>query len=162
VKTLSVGFLLIFCTAAIAVEDYLSIVDGKTRAFWSFAISTTEVAERLQGKSPPILIDIREKEEYDESHLAKARFISFRSFEITKLSDLPKDQPIILYCTIGYRSGKVARMLSDAGFTNVHHIRGGIIQWFNEGREVVRDGKPVNEIHPYSDEWKRFIRRKEM
>jgi len=157
VKALSVVVLLLFCAASIAAEDYLSQVDAKTQAFSSFAISTKEAAERLQGNPPPILIDIREKEEYEVSHLAKARFISFRSFEITNLSDLSKEQPIILYCTIGYRSGKIAQRLSKAGYTNVHHIRGGIIQWFNEGREVVFDGKPVNEIHPYSNEWKRFI-----
>lgn len=157
-KPLSVCLLLVFCTAGVAAEDYLSLVDGKTRAFAAFAISTTEAAERLREKTPPILIDIREKGEYDVSHLANARFISFRSFEIATLADLTKDEPVILYCTIGYRSGKVAQTLSDAGYTSVHHVRGGILQWFNEGREVVRDGKPVNEIHPFSDEWKQFVK----
>ena len=43
--------------------------------------------------------------------------------------------------------------LAAEGFTQVHNLDGSLFQWANEGRPVYRDGRVVEEVHPYDDKW---------
>jgi rhodanese-related sulfurtransferase len=49
------------------------------------------------------------------------------------------DKPIILVCKTDKRSAKAAALLSDAGFRDVHVLRGGMEQWSRDGRPVARN-----------------------
>ena len=57
------------------------------------------------------------------------------------------------YCTIGYRSGKLAEALAARGIP-VRNLRGGILAWALEGGAVYGpDGRPVKAIHVYGAKW---------
>ena len=77
-----------------------------------------------------LLIDVREPEEHaalsipDSILIPKGRFEDGSAF-----STLPKDREIILYCRSGVRSGNCLELMKSAGFTNVKHLKGGIIAW---------------------------------
>ena len=70
-----------------------------------------------------ILIDVREKDEYNERHLDKAINISYTIIkdEISKYV-ANKDDKIIVYCKSGARSNKAANYLLEAGYSNIYDL----------------------------------------
>lgn len=50
----------------------------------------------------------------------------------------PADQPVVLICARGVRSSKIAQLLDKRlGFTAVHNVTGGIVEWLNEKQPVI-------------------------
>ena len=101
-----------------------------------------------------VLLDTREKREYEVSHLKDARWVGFVNFNLKSVAAIPKDANIVVYCPIGVRSGKIGEKLMQAGFTNVHNLYGSIFEWVNQGNPVYdMTGKPTNKIHGYNWKW---------
>jgi rhodanese-related sulfurtransferase len=101
-----------------------------------------------------VLLDTREKREYEVSHLKDARWVGFVNFNLKSVDAIPKDANIVVYCSIGVRSGKIGEKLMQAGFTNVHNLYGSIFEWVNQGNPVYdMTGKPTNKIHGYNWKW---------
>ncbi|MDP3983811.1 MAG: rhodanese-like domain-containing protein, partial [Acidimicrobiia bacterium] len=126
------------------------------RSFPSVALlSTSELWEWVQCDTlaAPILHDSRAREEYDVSHLQGAFPAPTLATALKKLSDVGKDQSIVTYCSVGYRSGALAEQLQAAGYTRVYNLSGSIFQWANEGRPVYRGPERVSEVHPYNRAW---------
>ncbi len=122
-------------------------------------LSTEKLAADLQepqGKVP-ILIDSRSEEEYAVSHLQGAK--RAESVAEVESSTPDRDAFIVVYCSVGYRSSRLADQLMEAGFTNVYNLEGSIFKWANEGRPVFRDGREVSAVHPYDDDWGRLLNR---
>lgn len=105
----------------------------------------------------PLLLDVRARAEYAISHLANARQVDPDADAAKALAGTPKDAPIVTYCSVGYRSSAFAERLRRAGFTNVFQLDGSIFQWANEGRPLVRDGKPAATVHPYNAHWGQLL-----
>ena len=117
-------------------------------------IQTKELAAWLDDPSrpPPVLIDVREAAEFDVSHLADARRAEPGSDPATL--HLPRDQPVVTYCSVGYRSAAFGQRLRQAGYTRVQNLEGSLFQWANEGRPVVADdGRRSERVHPYNKIW---------
>ncbi len=105
-----------------------------------------------------VILDARPAVEFDVSHIAGARRVGDTDFELSRVKDLPKDTAIVVYCSVGYRSGKITEKLLKAGFTNVRNLYGGIFEWVNTGNAVVDDsGKPTDRIHTYNKNWSRWV-----
>jgi rhodanese-related sulfurtransferase len=103
-----------------------------------------------------ILLDSREVEEYEISHIQGAKHVGYDAFKKAAVKDLPKDQPVVVYCSVGYRSEKIAEKLEKMGFANVLNLHGGIFDWKNSGKMVVDpSGKPTEKVHTYNKEWSR-------
>ena len=101
-----------------------------------------------------VLLDAREKEEYNVSHLKNARWIGYDDFNMQRVSGIPKDSPIVIYCSIGVRSEKLGKRLLDAGFTNVRNLYGSIFEWVNQKNPVYDNaGKRTNKVHAYNRVW---------
>ncbi|NJR40899.1 MAG: rhodanese-like domain-containing protein [Leptolyngbyaceae cyanobacterium CSU_1_4] len=131
-------------------------------------ITTVEFAQRLMDKtrSQPLILDTRSEAEYAVSHLAEAQRLESADLAIAPaLKNISMQTPIIVYCSVGYRSAKVAQQLINAGFQNVFNLEGGLFQWVNEGCSVkqfcpgalVRDGQPTQRVHPYNAVWGRLL-----
>ncbi len=100
-----------------------------------------------QGK-PPLLIDVREEEEFAVSHLPGAVNLT-KTREVT----VAKDTAIVVYCSVGIRSAAFAKELSEQGFTDVRNLRGSIFAWANKGYSLRRGTTPVTVVHPYDKKW---------
>lgn len=124
-------------------------------------VEPEELAAEMAGASPPVLLDIRAPQEYAVSHLNEARLVAPATFSPATLSGLKKDTPIVVYCSVGYRSGTIAGTLADMGFRNVRNLYGGIFLWFNQERPVFSAGLPVERIHVYDRRWGQFVTRGE-
>ena len=104
------------------------------------------------GASRLILLDARPEQEFAVSHIRGAR-----RFEESLLSQLPKDGEIVVYCSVGYRSAKLAQRLTSRGFTRVRNLEGSLFEWANEGRPVYSATGPVHKVHPYDAKWGRLL-----
>ena len=124
-------------------------------------IRTSELAAWLgdPSRTPPRLLDVREPAEYRVSHLAGAHQVEPGSDPATM--DLPKDQPIVTYCSVGYRSAEHAQKLRQAGFRNVRNLEGSLFEWANEDRPLAKaGGQPAERVHPYNKAWGLLLRPK--
>jgi rhodanese-related sulfurtransferase len=81
-----------------------------------------------------LLIDVRTQEEYASSIIAGAINIPLQEVQ-QRLNELPKDEPVILYCRSGNRSNQAFQLLKDAGYTQIYDL-GGIVQWESAGMPV--------------------------
>lgn len=93
-------------------------------------ISIQELKERMNTGNLPTLIDVRETYEHEEFNIGGnlAPLQSGLPMLIAEW-DGPKDEEIIVYCRSGNRSGMAKMMLTQAGFTNVRNLLGGMLAW---------------------------------
>jgi len=104
-----------------------------------------------------LILDTREKNEYDVSQIRGAVWIGYAGFEIAALDSVERDKNIIVYCSVGYRSSMIAQRLMGAGFLQVKNLYGGIFKWANDGNPLYRDEEKVDKIHGYSRRWSAYI-----
>ncbi len=105
-----------------------------------------------------VILDAREKEEYEISHLPKARYVGDKEFNLSKVSSIAKNDTIIVYCTVGYRSEGVGEKLIKAGYKNVFNLFGGISSWKNSGGKVFdASNKETDRVHAYNKAWSIFL-----
>ncbi|PSN10300.1 rhodanese-like domain-containing protein [filamentous cyanobacterium CCT1] len=110
-----------------------------------------------QGKGPlPILLDVRRDDEFAVSHLPEAHVTP--DLDAALALELDADQPIVAYCSVGYRSARLVAQLQAAGYTQVYNLAGSIFQWANEGRSLVHSGQPTTNVHPYSARWELLLK----
>ena len=117
-----------------------------------------ELSEWLNGNNSITIIDTRSAEEYQTSHLKNAQFADFDSFDATKYSTLNPNDTIVLYCTIGYRSGKCGAQLKEKGFKNVYNLYGGILNWSNNELPLIdTQNQSTQKVHTYSKSWSKWL-----
>ena len=105
------------------------------------------------SRSQPLLLDARTYPEYELSHLAGARRIDPIRPLLRHMEAFARDTPIVVYCSVGYRSARVARWLGRQGFTNVRTLAGSLFEWGNDGRPMESNGQPTKQVHPYNEFW---------
>ena len=67
-------------------------------------------------------------------------------------------KPIILYCSIGYRSEKIGEQLKERGFTEVYNLYGSIFEWVNQDKPIVDEsGEETKKIYTYSWMWSKWM-----
>jgi rhodanese-related sulfurtransferase len=123
-------------------------------------ISTTNLATWLAdpARPQPQLLDVREPAEYAVSHLAGAIQVSPDSSAAKVLARINPHRPVVVYCSVGYRSSQMAQRLQRAGFTNVMNLEGSIFAWANEGHPFVADGHPATLVHPYDRKFGQMLK----
>ncbi len=84
-----------------------------------------KTARRLIAEGATLL-DVREQDEFDERHIEGAKHIPVGSVA-TRLSELPKDKPVVTYCRSGGRAARASSVLENAGY-EVYQL-GGIGDW---------------------------------
>jgi len=96
--------------------------------------SAEEVFARLESRSTPALLDVREDDEVANGIVPGARHLSRAHFESRVEDVLPeKSAEVVVYCQSGVRSAFAARTLQELGYTNVSSMRGGFTRWKDLG-----------------------------
>jgi len=104
-------------------------------------VSAQQVNELLKnnGKSP-VLLDVRESDEWRQGHLEGALPLPRGFLEIKVETTVPsKETPIIAYCAGGVRSLLAAKAMKEMGYQNVSSMAGGYAAWKNGGFKWVQD-----------------------
>ena len=109
-------------------------------------LSPTEVKQKLDRGEAPLLLDVREKEEYRDGHLEGALSLPRGFLEIRVEEAVPDHTtPIIAYCAGGTRSLIAARTLREMGYENVTSMSGGFTGWKNAGLPFATDRQWTQE-----------------
>jgi len=97
-------------------------------------VSVNETEEALRDAQPPTLVDVRERDEYEEGALTGAIHIPRGFLELRIENEVPdRDGPLVVYCAGGTRSALAAQTLGAMGYTNVSSMAGGFGAWKNAG-----------------------------
>jgi hydroxyacylglutathione hydrolase len=91
-------------------------------------LAPSALAGRLAGAEPPLLVDVRAEAELEAGAIDGARNLPLNHLA-DSLGELPRDRPIVVYCSSGYRSAVAAGMLQGAGFEGVADLAGGFGAW---------------------------------
>lgn len=116
--------------------------------------------------APPILLDARTAAEFAVSHLPGAVRVdpdagvaAWRAAVATARADDPGgERPVVVYCSVGVRSGRVAQALAQSGVGDVRNVPGSLFRWAAQGRPMVdAAGRPATRVHPYDAVWGRLL-----
>lgn len=121
-------------------------------------ITTAQLATILEKESP-ILLDVREEKEYAVSHLPGAHRAAKKPEKQLEELGAKANTPIVLYCSVGYRSSVLARDLAKKGFTNVRNLEGSIFAWANENRPLESAKGKTEGVHPFDKKWGGYVER---
>ena len=105
-----------------------------------------------------LLLDARQPQEFAVSHLPGAVLSPDLDGALQALQGRSPAQPVVVYCSVGYRSSALAAQLQDRGFGNVRNLEGSLFEWANVGLPLVREGRSVKEAHPYDRRWGRYLK----
>lgn len=94
-------------------------------------ITVSELKKLRDEKKPHFLLDVREQGEWDTAKIEGAKLIPMREVP-GRLSDIPKDKPVVVHCHKGGRSAKITKFLLDNGYSDVKNLGGGIEAWSEE------------------------------
>ncbi len=106
----------------------------------------------------PLLLDVRRPEEYAVSHLPGALLVEPEIDAQTLITQLDSNRPVVVYCSVGYRSSALAQRLRQQGFTHVYNLEGSLFAWANERGPIECDGQPTTNVHPYSLKYRRLLK----
>ncbi len=97
-------------------------------------IDPARTADAIASDDPPAVIDVRERDEWEEGHLPGAVWVPRGNLESRIEQAVPdKDSPVIVYCAAGSRSAFAAKTLDELGYTNVSSLAGGFTEWKRNG-----------------------------
>ena len=97
-------------------------------------VSTPDVLDRLGEVERPLLLDVREQDEWQEGHLPGAIHIPRGNLESRVEAVIPdRSREIIIYCAGGARSAFAAKSLIELGYDNVSSMAGGFSDWKRNG-----------------------------
>jgi len=96
-----------------------------------------ELKAMMSHENPPVVLDVRERHEFEAGHLVGSIHIGKGVLErdIEK-HEIAEDTPVVLYCGGGYRSAIAAKSLQEMGYGNVYSLWGG---W----RGIQSEGLPI-------------------
>jgi molybdopterin/thiamine biosynthesis adenylyltransferase/rhodanese-related sulfurtransferase len=111
-------------------------------------IDEVDSSQALDSLRDSVIVDVREREEWDEGHLPGAVHVPRGHLESRIESAAPdKSRPVLVYCASGNRSAFAAKTLEELGYDHVVSLAGGFTDW-------KRNGNPF-EIPEALDESKR-------
>ena len=117
------------------------------------SVRQLSIEDFLQGYlDSSLVVDARDPKEFTVSHIKGAINLvdAKKVIDISKSRKLPQ---IIVYCSVGYRSSKLADEIMKAGFRNVYNLKGSIFDWVNRGLPVYDAEGKTNVVHPYDEKW---------
>ncbi len=80
------------------------------------------------------MLDTRNKYEVQFGTFAKAMYLNIDDFSdlVKETADIPRNKPVVMFCTGGIRCEKAGLYLQEQGYTDVFQLEGGILNYFNE------------------------------
>jgi rhodanese-related sulfurtransferase len=156
-------FLTLFCLssspliAQIKNPEYKQTIDS----LYSNRVPLISIEELIKiDKYNLYILDTREEDEFNVSHLKNARQVGNFWFDMRKVYDIPTNATVVVYCSVGVRSEKIAEKLIASGYKNVFNLYGGIFEWINQSHPVYKqNGVQTAEIHTYDKNWERWAER---
>src|ERR1700749_4364603 len=111
--------------SVVSHRDHLAAVKEQIRE-----LSTEDAVTLRDASSAPVLVDVRERDEYEQGFIPGAIHIARGNLESRIEANAPdRDAPVIVYCQSGNRSAYAAKTLSELGYSDVVSLAGGFTGW---------------------------------
>lgn len=109
-------------------------------------ISAQQLLQRLDSNSAPLILDVRQPEEYAAGHVPKAINIPHTELQkrLDELSGKQHDE-IVVYCASGRRAAIAQEILVKSGFTKIIHLQGDMNGWRDQGLRIELPGENPTE-----------------
>ena len=105
-----------------------------------------------------LFLDAREPAEYLVSHLPGAQLLGYDTPNYAILENVAADRPLVVYCTVGYRSDKMVKRLRKRGYTRVYNLYGSLYAWKLAGRPLKdKNGRSTQRLHTYNRKWGQLV-----
>jgi rhodanese-related sulfurtransferase len=91
-------------------------------------LTVIELREQLAGAKRPYLVNVRSPQEWKARHIDESRNMPLQHLA-TRLSDIPRDCTIVVYCSSGYRSSIAVSLLEHRHFSHIMDLIGGFEAW---------------------------------
>jgi rhodanese-related sulfurtransferase len=123
----------------IAIMASVLLLAGCSNSSTATDLNVSEFSSKVT-EAGIITLDVRTPGEFNEGHIEGAQLIDFQSgnFE-NEIATLDKSKTYAVYCRSGNRSGQAVKVMSDAGFTSVYNLNGGVIDWAGAGLPLVNN-----------------------
>ena len=90
-------------------------------------LNAVELSEKLKFGKHPLVLDVRQPEEFRQAHIAGAKLIPLGELH-RRMKELPQGREIVCVCASGNRSSSAAKTLANKGFC-VFDLQGGMLAW---------------------------------
>ncbi len=147
---------------AITLADIERAVEAK---FEAPQIAADALASTI-GDPGIIAFDVRERAEFDQSHIEGATHLSpaMSAEEFAAVyAPMLKGKKVVFYCAVGVRSSimlnRLQGVLRESGAASAHNLQGGIFRWHASGKQTVAGSQPVHAVHPYDEHWGALLER---
>ncbi len=91
-------------------------------------ITAPTLHEHLSSQTPPIVLDVRAKSEWEENRIQGSVNVPLSQLE-ERVAEIDRDRPVVVHCATGYRSSIASSILEKKGFANIADLVGGISAW---------------------------------
>jgi len=99
-------------------------------------VTATEAEQLLGAETRPVLVDVRERDEYEQGYIPGALHIPRGNLESRVERAVPdRSTPVVIYCASGNRSVYAAKTLTELGYQDVVSMSGGFQAWKQNGHE---------------------------
>ncbi|MFD0863575.1 rhodanese-like domain-containing protein [Sungkyunkwania multivorans] len=152
-------YISVFCLFSVSFAQ--ESIEAVLQKFNTDSIPYIKVDELKALPEKPILLDAREADEYEVSHLKDALYVGYQNFQLENVSCCIKDKErtIVVYCSVGVRSEDIAFKLKKAGYKNVFNLWGGIFEWKNHGQDVFNlNLQKTDSVHVFSKAWEPYLK----
>jgi len=126
-------------TSGFFIAIILLVQDIFDSAFRRHKMVSPGEAVTLMNDDTTVVVDVREPHEFSAGHISNALHIPFgkldeRAFEL----DSSRNNPVLIVCQVGTRSGAACKKLLKQGFTQLHELKGGMQAWQEEKLPVTK------------------------
>ena len=122
--------------ALVATGGFLLVV---TAAFVAIGqpptITSEELAERLAGDDPPIVLDVRSDQEWSLGHIPGAMHIPVQVIT-ERRGEVPRDRDVVVHCQVAPRARMAEKALMMVGHERIFHLEGGFQAWTDAGLAI--------------------------
>jgi rhodanese-related sulfurtransferase len=113
---------------------------------------------RDPDRPPPLLVDTRPEDQFEMSHIQGAVRLDPVKPDLAVFTHVSRDQPLVVYDAAGVVGTAMVIGLTQAGFTRVSNLDGGIFRWVNEAHPIVSDSGAATKVYPVSWWWARLLK----
>ena len=115
------------------------------------SVTHLNLAQARARLGDAVFVDVRDAEEFEVSRIPGAIHIADPE-TLTRYAE-SSGKPLVLYCSVGYRSAEMAKHLQNAGVTAVENFTGSIFAWANAGLPLENAHGAARAVHPYGWFW---------
>jgi rhodanese-related sulfurtransferase len=98
------------------------------------SVSAAELSEKLKNGKKPLVLDVRQPDEFRRGHINGAKLIPLGELS-GRLKELPKNKEIVVVCATGNRSRSATKRLVGEGY-DAFNMNGGMMNWARSGFKV--------------------------